>query len=157
MTDPKLYLPESSAIVTIRWTTAEGFHAETRAPGASLDDLPVELCASIEAHWTPARVATWEAELAALNVALTVDDYAGVIQSHLDAKARERQYDSILSAITYRDDPNPQFSAEAAALFAWRSAVWTAAQGMLAGLETGGAPPAVEDVIAALPAFDWPA
>lgn len=156
MTDPKLHLPSTSAIVTVRWTKDGGFFAETREPGASLDDLPDDLRADIEAHWTPARVAAWEAEKAALNIPLAVGDYAAAVQAHLDAKARERQYDSILSAITYRDDTNPQFAAEAAALFAWRSAVWTAAQGMLAGLGEGE-PPAVEDVIAALPAFAWPA
>ncbi|WP_373365131.1 hypothetical protein [Sinorhizobium medicae] len=43
---------------------------------------------------------------------------------HLDAKARERQYDVIQTAIAYRGDPNPQFSAKGEALFAWRS-VWT--------------------------------
>lgn len=84
-----------------------------------------------------------------------VADYSAAIQAHLDATASQRQYDGILSAITYRDDPNPVFAAEAEALFVWRSAVWTAATAMLDGLGNG-MPPAVADVIAALPAFAWP-
>jgi hypothetical protein len=83
-----------------------------------------------------------------------VADYSAAIQAHLDATARQRQYDGILSAITYRDDPNPVFAAEAEALFAWRSAVWTAATAMLAGMGEGE-PPLVADVIGALPEFTW--
>jgi hypothetical protein len=47
-------------------------------------------------------------------------DYSAAIQSHLYATAQVRQYDDILSEITYRNDPNPVFAAEAEALFAWR-------------------------------------
>jgi hypothetical protein len=36
----------------------------------------------------------------------------------LDATARDHQYDGVQTAITYRGDPNPQFSAEGDALFA---------------------------------------
>ena len=141
--------------VQIRHFSEEtGFRREVRAPGDDLSDLPGDIQAMIGAAWTPQKVADWQASQ--MPAAPTADDYAGVIQAHLDAKARERQYDSILSAITYRDDPNAQFAAEAEALFAWRSAVWTAATTMLAGFELGSAPPPAEDVIAALPAFVWP-
>jgi len=82
--------------------------------------------------------------------------YSAAIQQHLDAKARERGYDGIQTAITYRDDPNPAFAAEALALFNWRSAVWTAATAMLAAVNPAS-PPTIEAVLAALPAFAWPA
>ena len=85
----------------------------------------------------------------------TLAIYQSAIQGHLDAKARERQYDNIQTAVTYRDDPNPVFAAEAAALFAWRSAVWTAAYAMLDEVDEGS-PPTVEAVIAELPTLTWP-
>jgi hypothetical protein len=88
---------------------------------------------------------------------ITQADYSVAIQLHLDAKARERQYDGIQTAITYRDDPNQQFAAEGEALFAWRSAVWTYStaelQKVMAGERTQ---PGVAEFIAELPTFIWP-
>lgn len=82
---------------------------------------------------------------------------AAVVQRHLDGVARERRYDSIQTAVSYRDDPNPQFAAEGQAAFAWRSAVWTAALAILAEVEAGERPlPTDADLIAALPAMVWP-
>lgn len=79
------------------------------------------------------------------------------IQAHLDATAAERSYDSIQTAVTYRDDPNPQFAAEGQALFTWRSEVWTYATAELAKVEAGErAVPAVETFIGELPAMVWP-
>lgn len=82
---------------------------------------------------------------------------ASLIVGVMDAKARERRYDSIQTAVTYRDDPNPVFAAEAQALFAWRSAVWTAAFAILAEVEAGTRPfPGEADFLAELPPLVWP-
>ncbi|KQY79180.1 hypothetical protein ASD52_02125 [Ensifer sp. Root142] len=87
----------------------------------------------------------------------TQADYSNAIQVHLDAKARERQYDGIQTAITYRDDPNLQFAAEGAALFAWRSVVWTYSTAELKKVMAGDREqPTVEAFITELPAFIWP-
>jgi hypothetical protein len=85
--------------------------------------------------------------------------FSAAIQAHLDAKARERQYDGIQTAITYRGDPNPQFSAEGDVLFPWRSAVWTYSTDELTKVLARERPqPSVEEFIAELPAFEfeWP-
>ncbi|PSS59840.1 hypothetical protein C6558_36055 [Ensifer sp. NM-2] len=83
--------------------------------------------------------------------------YTAAIQDHLDTKAQERRYDGIQTAITYRDDPNPQFAAEGAALFIWRSAVWTYSTAELAKVLAGERErPSVEVFVAELPAFVWP-
>lgn len=55
----------------------------------------------------------------------TIGDYSRAIQEHLDQTAKLRSYDSIHTAVGYRDDPNPVFAAEGQALFVWGSAVWT--------------------------------
>lgn len=86
--------------------------------------------------------------------------YSSAIQGMLDAKAQERQYDGMLAAVTYLDDPNPGYAAEAAALKAHRSAVWTYALAALAEVQTGArtAPP-IEDFLAEVTAacpFSWP-
>ena len=94
---------------------------------------------------------------AAEGIAALQATYTAAIQGHLDAKARERQYDGIQTAITYRDDPNPQFAAEGAALFIWRSAVWTYSTAELAKVLAGERErPSVAVFVAELPAFVWP-
>ncbi|WP_164823497.1 hypothetical protein [Sinorhizobium meliloti] len=81
---------------------------------------------------------------------------SAALQAHLDANARERQHDVIQTAITYRGDPNPQFSAKGEALFAWRS-VWTYSTAELVKVLAGERPqPSVEEFMAELPAFEWP-
>ncbi len=86
-----------------------------------------------------------------------VFEYSDAIQAHLEAKAAERHYDSIQSAVSYRGDPNPQFAAEAEALFVWRSAVWTYATAELDKVTAGQrAQPGVEEFVGELPAFVWP-
>lgn len=88
---------------------------------------------------------------------VTVQDYSVAIQALLEAKARERHYDSVQSAVSYRDDANEQFAAEAAALFAWRSAVWTYATAELEKVTAGErTQPGIKEFIGELPAFIWP-
>lgn len=89
--------------------------------------------------------------------AKAVFEYSDAIQAHLEAKARERHYDSIQSAVSYRGDPNAQFAAEAEALFAWRSAVWTYAAAELDKVTAGQRDqPGIEEFVGELPAFVWP-
>lgn len=88
---------------------------------------------------------------------LTAEDYSSAIRLHLDRKAAERGYDSIHTAIGYRGDPNAKYAAEAEALFAWRSVVWTYATAELAKVMNGKRQqPTIEALIAELPAFVWP-
>lgn len=83
--------------------------------------------------------------------------FSAAIQLHLDAKAQQRRYDGIQTAITYRNDPNPQFAAEGEALFEWRSACWTYSTTELAKVEAGEREiPTVDEFIAELPSFEWP-
>ncbi|MEF2073470.1 hypothetical protein [Consotaella aegiceratis] len=86
--------------------------------------------------------------------------YAEAVQAMLDAKARERQYDSIQTAVSYRDDPNEQYATEARALFEWRSAVWQYATAQLAAVQAGErSQPNVSDFITEVQVacpFEWP-
>ncbi|WP_322884898.1 hypothetical protein U8C32_14770 [Sinorhizobium medicae] len=108
--------------------------------------------------WTVdlSKVLTAEQKAAEARAALQAR-YSAAIQAHLDARARARQYDGIQTAITYRGDPNPQFSAEGEALFAWRSAVWTYSTAELLKVIAGERPqPGVKEFMAELPVFEWP-
>lgn len=94
---------------------------------------------------------------AAEAAAEAVSDYSDAIQAHLEAKAAERHYDSIQSAVSYRGDPNAQFAAEAEALFVWRSAVWTYATAELDKVTAGQRDqPGIEEFVGELPTFVWP-
>jgi RecB family exonuclease len=107
--------------------------------------------------WTvdPVKIIT-AAQKAAEERAALQAHYSAAIQAHLDATARERLYDGIQTAITYRDDPNPQFAAEGEALFTWRSAVWTYATEELAKVINGErTQPSVEQFLDELPSFHW--
>ena len=80
------------------------------------------------------------------------------VQAHIDATARERDYDSGNSLAGYVDDPHEPWAAEAAAFVAWRSSVWQFVFSWLAAVEAGTqAPPESADaLVAALPAMEWP-
>lgn len=90
----------------------------------------------------------------------SIDDYSAAVQGMLDAKARERQYDSLLTAVGYVTSGNAAWAAEAVALRDWRDAVWAYALAQLALVTTGEreAPPVdafVTEATAACP-FEWP-
>jgi hypothetical protein len=102
--------------------------------------------ALVEGQW----VRVWVVE--AMDQQVEARRLAGVIQEHLDAEAQRRQFDSIFTAVTYVDDANQQFADDAAALKAWRSAVWTYAYGVQAAVMAGErAPPTDAQLLAELP------
>ncbi len=87
----------------------------------------------------------------------TTGDLSRAVQRHLDEVVRQRQYDSIETAVSYRGDPNPVFSADGKAAFAWRSAVWSHAVAEFGKIESGKRrQPAIPDFIAELPKIAWP-
>jgi hypothetical protein len=80
------------------------------------------------------------------------DDYARAIRSYLDEGARAMRYDSIDTAVSYRGDPNPNYSAEGEAFAAWRSAVWTYAYAEFGKVLMGAREqPSIEQIIGELP------
>lgn len=79
------------------------------------------------------------------------------VQAHLDNKARERNYDGILSMCTYVTSTNPKFAAEGQAGVEWRDDVWEYCYQVLRGCELGTRNiPTVDELISELPAFTWP-
>ena len=72
MENPTVEIAPLHAPVSIRWETENGYWRETRAPGASLLDLPESVQQEIAAHWSPEIVDQWSAEQAALAAASDV-------------------------------------------------------------------------------------
>jgi hypothetical protein len=84
---------------------------------------------------------------------LTSADFETAIDKHVDKVANSFGYTSIYTAVSYRNDPHQKFSAEAEALFQWRSAVWVKALEVQADVLEGQIPQptTVEELIEMLP------
>jgi hypothetical protein len=86
-----------------------------------------------------------------------VPDYVAAVQGMLDAKARERRYDNILSACTYVTSTQPKFQAEGQACVAWRDAIWSRCYELMDQVSSGElSQPTVEDLLTMLPTMEWP-
>lgn len=92
-----------------------------------------------------------EAEFVAMTVAAA--------QERLDAFARTRNYDGILSACTYATSAVPSFAAEGQYCVAARDQTWAALYTLMADVQGGTLPmpESVEAVMALLPPLEWPA
>lgn len=89
--------------------------------------------------------------------AVTLADYQDAVQSRLDEKAKERNYDGILSLCTYVTSANPACAAEGQAGVAWRDAAWAKCYEVLTAVGAGTrTQPTVAELLAELPAMDWP-
>ena len=78
-------------------------------------------------------------------------------QTYLDSFAKTKGYDNIRSAISYLNDPYPQFAADALVALHWRSAVWQKAIEIETAVKNGTqeCPKSVEEFLALLPNLSW--
>ncbi|MES2237611.1 MAG: hypothetical protein V4500_07665 [Pseudomonadota bacterium] len=83
--------------------------------------------------------------------------FTAAIQQRLDDFARQRSYDSILSACTYAASAVPKFQAEGAYCVSARDATWAAADTLLAEHTAAGTTPTLDEVLTAMPVLVWPA
>jgi hypothetical protein len=86
---------------------------------------------------------------------LTEQDYSDALQQALDAAARQRGYDGILSACSYAAIDNP-FQAESIAFLTWRSDVWQYGYAVLSGVQAGNPAPSLSALVAGMPALALP-
>ncbi len=86
-----------------------------------------------------------------------IQELTSAVQSYLDTKARERNYDGILPLCSYAISSNAQFAKEGQAGAAWRDACWSKCYEVMAAVKTGTATiPTATELIAMLPVFVWP-
>lgn len=135
---------------------------ETDPPSADFDEI-VEVGAPeyVEdgGYWQETwvtRPATEEELLAKQQ--LLKSKITGQVQKRLDDFAKTRDYDGILSAITYATSTNPKFAAEAAYCLSARDATWTKMYELLDEVLAGTRPIplSIEDIESELPVLVWP-
>ncbi|ETW14251.1 hypothetical protein ATO8_00040 [Roseivivax marinus] len=98
------------------------------------------------------------AELAAERVAQTRAALTAMIDAHVEAVARSRDYNDAAALAGYANSTVPEWAAEAQAFVSWRDQVWLTAFGMLAEVEAGTrAIPTASEILEALPDITWPA
>ena len=100
-------------------------------------------------------VQQWRIDPAPVEHVITAVQVA--VQQRLDDFARTRNYDGILSAATYATSAVPKFAAEGQYAVQARDATWAACYTIMADVQAGmRAMPSVDDVLAELPALEWP-
>lgn len=80
------------------------------------------------------------------------------VQQRLDDFARTRNYDGILSAATYATSSVPAFAAEGQYAVHARDASWAACYQIMSDVQAGTRlmPASIQEVLAELPALEWP-
>jgi hypothetical protein len=109
---------------------------------------------------TPEEVAAFEAAQQASRPteAEVLAAYEKAVDDHMNAHARALDYDSLLSAISYAEEPAvPKFQLEGQALRAWRSLCWAKCHEVLNAVKAGErAAPTHDELIAELPVAPGP-
>lgn len=97
-------------------------------------------------------------EPATLPEAPSLEDLVvGTIQLRLDNFAKTRGYDSILSACTYATSKVAKFAAEGQYCVDSRDTHWSTCYTIMGDVQTGArAVPTLDEVIAEMPALEWP-
>ena len=85
-----------------------------------------------------------------------IASYSDVVQRHLDAEARTKLYDNIMSACSYASGTGT-YATEGQAALAWRIAVWEHVEQVLADVEAGTRTlPTRQELLDELPTMTWP-
>lgn len=88
----------------------------------------------------------------------TEADYAAAIQAHVDATVKAKGYANGVALAGYSTSTIPTWAAEAATFIAWRDATWIYAYTELAKVQGGHrTQPTISELVAELPAIEWPA
>lgn len=86
---------------------------------------------------------------------MRVAEIEAAVAEHIDRQAHALGFDSILTAVTYADEPaDPKSQSDGRKLRAWRSLCWKKAREDLAAWMEGGPTPSIDQVIDGLPKYN---
>ena len=84
------------------------------------------------------------------------EEFTNAIQQRLDAFARERGYDNIMSVCSYFGSANPRFKAEADRAITLRDTTWEQCYAILDAVLAGEREvPTLDEIVAELPVLTW--
>ncbi|SFD83190.1 hypothetical protein [Massilia yuzhufengensis] len=156
---------ENLTYVTYDPATGALTGAYIQAPHESHIGCMIEVTPEVHAEWVKYRaneardgVELLLAESPALPEAVIVAMYEQAVDQHIDTGARAYGYMSILTAISYAEEPAVQrFQLEGQALRAWRSLCYAKCHEVLAAVKAGArAQPTVGQLLAEMPLIDLP-
>lgn len=82
--------------------------------------------------------------------------YSETLQSHIDSKAAEKQYNNGFACASYANSTNQNWKNEALAFIAWRDSCWSYLIDTQTQIENEEIePPSIQDFIANIPSFNW--
>ncbi len=140
---PSSSIPEGASFGAFEWYVPSG-----KPP----HDMRVEVVVEIP---PVAGLQQWRVDPAP--VEQVIASVTAAVQQRLDAFARTRNYDGILSACTYATSTVPKFAAEGQYAVNARDAAWAACYQIMAAVQGGQRPmPTVEQVLSELPTLKWP-
>lgn len=145
-----------------------GFETFAEADKPAFDPLaekitettPVKVGGVWARQWRVVALTSAEAQAATQAAQASLIDAVSVAtQARLDAFARTRNYDGILSACTYASSTNAKFAAEGAYCMKARDDTWATLYAVLAQVQAGTRPmpSGYADIEPELPALTWPA
>lgn len=117
------------------------------------EQIDIPFTAEEEAEWD-----AMEAAHAAESAQRLISEITSATQSRLDAFARTRGYDGILSAATYATSSVPKFQSEGQYCVDARDSTWATLYAIMADVQSGNRqmPSGYADIEAELPALEWP-
>jgi len=85
-----------------------------------------------------------------------IDRFRSAIQSLVDAKAQEKQYDSGATMASYVGSTVPDWASEAQRFVVWRDNVWSYTYAQLNAVQNGQRQqPTIEEFLTELPVLNW--
>jgi len=142
--DPEEYLLPFGCVDAEPPVIPEGKRARFVDGVFVLEDIPAPPQAPAAAPPTPQQI----------QASITAE-----VQARLDAFARQREYDGIISLCSYAGDPDATLKAEGTLGMTKRSQTWAKMKQIRAAVLAGTRPmpTSIADIEAELPALNWPA
>lgn len=158
--NPQVSFPQ---VVSDECAAEYGVYPLQATPQPSCDPATQKVVAGIPVFQLNQWVQVWEVvALSATEqqafVAELQADIVAQTQNRLDAFARTRNYDSILSACTYATSTVPKFQGEGQCAVNARDTTWATLYTIMAEVEAGTRPmpTGFADIEPLLPALEWP-
>lgn len=154
-----IFEPHKPFLKAVQWDGVKG-HLEFEMPDGEYTNAPCNYVEDVKNYisiWETQKIINETPEEIAQDNVVAI--FKKAVTDWMDDKVREREYDDVVSCVTYENDENPKFAAEAAAVKRWRSKVYTKCYELLNAYTRGeyaeGDIPDVETFLNMMPQLEW--